>query len=94
MTREQIHSILPCYQKGNFPAIAKARAFKPLDEADISYDYALPQTWLDNAANQFADPQNAYRLILSTTVWAYPKGSLFGFPVSVSQEVRDFLGKE
>jgi hypothetical protein len=58
-----------------------------------TYDNALPQPWLDEAAyklqqkvnkekatSDFSDPENMTALLLCAVVWYYPKGSIFGMP--------------
>ncbi len=57
-----------------------------------TYDTALPQGWLDAFADWckgypgIAMSRVTYHLILSTTVWAYPKQGLCG-PVTCCTEV-------
>lgn len=56
---------------------------------NFSFDYNVPQDWL----NEFSDwckvyqPEITYDLILSTTVWAFPKGNHFGNPIFGCVEV-------
>jgi len=58
-----------------------------------TYDIALPQGWLDDvsrnlqvivnkekATSGLSDPENMSAILLSTVVWYYPKGSIFGMP--------------
>lgn len=57
-----------------------------------TYDNALPQPWLDQAAyflqwkvnsekaRTEAEVDNMYSVLMSTLVWYYPKGSTFGMP--------------
>ncbi len=57
-----------------------------------SFDYAVPQDWLDAFASwcQENRPEVTYDLIRSATVWSYAHGNNhFGFPVTISQEVKD-----
>lgn len=59
--------------------ISKAEAFKTLNEQeDVSFDYALPQPWLDAFAKwcETHYPDISYHLILSTTVATYHKSQL------------------
>ena len=78
------------YEDLNQMRISKGELFHDID---ITFDYALPQEWLD----KFADwcivnyPIVTYHLIRSTTVWAYTKGSLFGEPLTVCIEVDNAL---
>lgn len=68
-----------------------------------TFDYALPQTWLDDFVDKNFDKvtfetskgandkhltrNEFYSLVLSTTVWVYPKGSAFGGAISGCTEV-------
>lgn len=64
-----------------------------------TFDYALPQQWLDNFVDgpfmkiQFPrmSREEIYSLVLSTTVWIYPKGSSFGGPISGCSEIARHL---
>jgi hypothetical protein len=52
----------------------------------LSFDYALPQNWL----NRFvAITKLDYNLVLSTTFWVYEIGSVFGKPISGCCEVQN-----
>lgn len=54
------------------------------------FDYALPQTWLD----EFVERNNlSYDIVLSTTVWCYDV-SCFGYPVSACKEVQEIIDNE
>jgi len=65
----------------------KLNLFKDLG----TWDYALPQNWLD----KFCERTGLnYHLVLSTTVWEYPEGSIFGRPNSCCQEVQDAIDAE
>lgn len=57
------------------------------------FDYALPQDWIDAFSTWCAGrfPEVTYHLILSTTVWAYPRGYLLGRPLTACTEVRRAL---
>jgi len=57
------------------------------------FDTALPAPWLDRtvenlqkrissetATTNSSDPENMRAALLSTVVWYYPKGSIFGMP--------------
>lgn len=80
---------------------SKAEHFAPLQKAGSTFDYNLPQDWL-NRVTEFAwerssgefkhlgidSKNNLYDLIRSTTVWAYPAMYHTGKPVTVSREVE------
>ena len=68
--------------------VTKERIFKGVD---FTFDYALPQTWLDSLADKIYSP--SYNVILSTTVWAYPPGNFFGIPVTACVEVQQAIDK-
>lgn len=46
---------------------------------DITFDYALPQSWVDIVRDRGFDPRGK-------VVWGYPKGSLHGFPLPLTWE--------
>ena len=61
-----------------FPAeiptnITKGQLAKIVLPEDLTFDYAIPQTWLDQFAGT---PQ--YEQIICSCVTAYPQGSIFG----------------
>lgn len=66
----------------NFPT-TKEQAFNPLKRQSITFDYALPQDWL----NWFVKESGLdYHLVLGTTVWSY-RERMQG-PVSCCEEVQ------
>lgn len=71
--------------------ISKRDLFLPLDKQGIVYDSALPQQWLDNFT---ARHKIDYYTVLYSTVWVYPKGFIFGFPVSACTEVQHAIDQE
>ena len=77
-------SLVKMYHKSEIPeGLTKEEAFKEL----TTFDYALPQDWLDN----FVEKSGLnYDLVLSTTVWCYDN-SLFGQPATCSIEVYEKL---
>lgn len=46
---------------------------KMLEEQNITYDYAVPQPWLDDIAKRLGSYNLGY-------VWVYTDGYLFGIP--------------
>jgi len=62
-----------------------------------SYDCALPQGWLDEAAKQLAEKEpltelDAYSKILWGTVWCYEGESvLFGRPFYMYKELHEVM---
>ena len=79
--------------------VSKRELVKMMLIEDITFDYALPQNWLDDfvdgAAMKIKFPrlsrEEVYSLVLSTTVWVYPKGSTFGHPISGCTEIATSL---
>lgn len=65
--------------------ITKEQLFKNMPD---SFDFALQQNWLNNISN---GNDKLYRLILSTTVWSYPAGCIFGKPFSACIEIQNFI---
>lgn len=67
-----------------------------LDELG-SYDCALPQPWLDAAADKlspYAETRDmVYRTLLGGLVWFYPKepGYLFGYPFPITVEAAEYI---
>lgn len=62
-----------------------------LEEGYDSFDYTLPQIWLDWFAKIVAcsKPEITYNLISSTTFWCYSKSTgVVGLPVSICIEVQ------
>ena len=66
------------------------------------YDTALPQSWLDETCLQIhakfvADHQEVppyiYRTIQSGAVWCYDEGSIFGYPVALTDKAHALLSK-
>jgi len=71
--------------------LSKEEAFNGYEE---SFDWALPQPWLDKFAEwcELSDAncikEVTYRTILSTTVWSYKKErDVFGRPTTCCREV-------
>lgn len=62
---------------------------------DLSFDYALPQGWLYELAEGAEiggyTGNEAYSVLRSTVVWAYPKNNIFGLPCPLCQETKDYL---
>ena len=67
--------------------VSKDDIFK---ELSITFDYALPQDWVDRLA--MLSPVT-YRMILSTTVWGYPPGNIMGIPITCCIEVQQAINK-
>ncbi len=68
--------------------VSKGDIFEGLE---VTFDYALPQGWLDSLADRPYSP--SYNVILSTTVWAYPPGFFSGIPVTCCIEVQQAIDK-
>jgi len=68
--------------------VTKERIFKGLE---CTFDYALPQTWLNSLASQKGAP--SYDAVVFSTVWAYPPGNLFGIPITACIEVQQAIDK-
>ena len=68
--------------------VTKEQLFK---EMTITFDYALPQDWLNALASLPGAP--SYNTIISTTVWAYPPGLFAGIPVTCCIEVQQAINK-
>ena len=69
-------------------SISKSEIFKDMN---ISFDYTLPQGWLNRIARLPGAP--SYDVILSTTVWAYPPGQFMGIPITACIEVQQAINK-
>ena len=69
-------------------SISKSEIFKDMN---ISFDYTLPQGWLNRIAQLPGAP--SYDAILSTTVWAYPPGLFFGIPITACIEVQQAINE-
>ena len=54
---------------------------------ELTFDTALPQDWLDHWTG------SDYDNVRMGTVWAYPKGHLFGLPFPVSDKAWFLLSK-
>jgi len=70
-------------------SISKGKAFESLEG---SFDYSLPQYWLDSVTKFAIDSGRldvSYDLILSTTVWQYSNGH--GRPLTCCQEVAEII---
>ncbi len=65
-------------------ALSKQEAFKDIE---CTFDTAIPQSILDAMVEESGLP---YHLVLSSTVWAYPKEYMyFGTPVSCIYEIQE-----
>jgi hypothetical protein len=66
--------------------ISKDKLFKNLMKVK-TFDFALPQEWLDNFSNRHQCKLKGitYELIRSTTVWVYPESK----PLSLCTEVQE-----
>jgi hypothetical protein len=71
----------------------KGELFQDLRDGNVTFDYPLPQYWLDHFAAwcQVHAPAVTYGWITSTTVWAYGHDDMCGGPVSVCHEVQEAL---
>ena len=49
-----------------------------------AFDTALPQDWVNLTTARGFDPRGQ-------VVWAYPRGTLFGLPMPLTQEARSAL---
>lgn len=70
--------------------VSKGEIFKELTNEGTTFDYALPQNWLDELANYCKKyiPTVTYNMILSTVVWGYGEGDYFGHPITCCKEVE------
>jgi hypothetical protein len=66
--------------------ISKGELFQDLMKVK-TFDFALPQEWLDNFSNRHQCKLKGitYELIRSTTVWTYPESK----PLSLCTEVQE-----
>jgi hypothetical protein len=69
--------------------MTKGDLFKELENIGKTFDYALPQQWLNNFSKFAAWNDLTYDLIRSTTVWIYPENK----PVSICSEVQAEIDK-
>ena len=67
--------------------VTKEHIFKGLE---FTFDYALPQTWLNMLVNQTGID---YNVVISTTVWGYPPKFLMGIPITACVEVQQAIDK-
>jgi len=71
--------------------VSKGKLFESVKD---TFDYSLPQDWLNdfsqycNLHQSIKSIENAYHIILSTTVWVYPKNNYFGKPLFACTEVK------
>lgn len=50
----------------------------------VTFDTALPQGWVNHITDRGFDPRGQ-------VVWSYPKGTVFGLPMPLTQEARSAL---
>ena len=50
----------------------------------VTFDTALPQDWVNHIISQGFDPRGQ-------VVWAYPKGTVWGLPMPLTEEARSAL---
>ena len=50
----------------------------------VPYDVALPQDWVNHITDRGFDPRGQ-------VVWSYPKGTVFGLPMPLTEEARSAL---
>lgn len=64
---------------------------------NATLDYALPQHWLDKFTEAVKDTglekQFTYHFILSTTVYVYPEGNIWGQPISFCKEIQGMIDR-
>lgn len=63
----------------------KKRAVTLLNEAGISFDYAVPQNFADDFRSRTG------KNLAEHAVWIYPKHSIFGCPLPLSLVAWDFM---
>jgi len=85
------NSEFPRYYSNQLPNISKSECFGKLSKEKYEFDYALPQTWLDEFVKK---TRLKYDLVLSTTVWVYKRHSFESFPISCCVEVQREIEKE
>lgn len=90
---------LPCP-----PSMTKGERVKMLGLDKYSFDYALPQRWIEQAANylklhypyKYADdkPLSAYETLRAGVIWLYDDhGGIFGRPYPLTAEAKSALSK-
>ena len=75
------------HEELNQMRISKGELFASVES---TFDYALPQTWLDAFAVfcKVNHPLVTYDLIQSTTVWLYGNDTFAGRPLTVCSDVQ------
>ncbi len=75
--------------------ISKAKLAELIGLSDVTFDYALPQQWVDNqvkkVSNSSIPDALIYSTLVSTTFWVYPKGIGFGVPISGCTEIAESI---
>lgn len=65
-----------------------------------TYDTALPQPWIDDTVVKIRMkhldepeylPEDLYHIILGGVVWCYDNGSIFGYPVVLTDKAYSFI---
>lgn len=65
-----------------------------------TYDTAIPQTWIDEVLVKIRKkhqdepeylPDDLYHIILGGVVWCYDGGSVFGYPVILTDKAYSFI---
>jgi hypothetical protein len=72
--------------------ITKGELSKMMPDWVKGFDYALPQTWLDDISRKYNNLY--YDLILSTTFWAYSDekaGYKWGGPLTLCTQVKEMI---
>jgi hypothetical protein len=72
--------------------VSKGELFADYGKAK-SFDFALPQVWLNSFANYCKQGQRelSYHLILSTTVWVYPESKPISLCTEVQKEIDNYM---
>jgi hypothetical protein len=65
----------------NKNTLAKAQGIKV-------FDVALPQQWIDKISN---NDSNIYSMLLKYCVWSYDENKIFGCPIGLNSECKNFL---
>jgi len=83
------------------PNTTKADRIRQLGLNEFTFDYAMPQDWLDRANNYLRenypglygkDGLNPYQILIGGIVWLYDKhGGLFGRPYPITRTAKDTL---
>jgi len=69
----------------------KADLFKPLQDAEQDFDFALPQQWLNYMVSGY---NIDYEMVRFSTVWLYPQDRPFSMCAEVAKKISDYYYQE